>query len=80
MSNPLKLKIAYLYPDILHGFCDRANIDAFVTRAGWRDVGVQVFEINSNDKIQATKFDFYYIFLSKYTINCALCQVFCIFL
>ena len=61
MSNPLKLKIAYLYPDILHGFCDKANIDTFVTRASWRDIGVQVFEINSHDKIQASKFDFYYI-------------------
>ncbi len=59
--NPLKLKIAYLYPDILQGFCDKANIDAFVFRASLRDIEVTVNEININDKIQSSKYDFYYI-------------------
>ena len=37
-KNPLKLKIAYLYPDILESFCDRANVEAFKYRANLRDV------------------------------------------
>lgn len=61
MSNTLKLKIAYLYPDILHGFSDLANVETFQTRAKWRDIDIQVNFINSNDKVQASKYDFYYI-------------------
>ena len=60
-ANALKLKIAYLYPDILHGFSDLANVETFVTRARWRDIDVQVNYINSNDKVQSSKYDFYYI-------------------
>ena len=60
-GNPLKLKIAYLYPDILHGFCDRANVEAFAKRAGWRDIEVKISEIYANDKIYASKYDFLYI-------------------
>ncbi|MBQ4647145.1 MAG: hypothetical protein IJB79_07330 [Candidatus Gastranaerophilales bacterium] len=60
-ANPLKLKIAYLYPDILYGFSDQANVEAFVTRAKWRDINVQVSYIKANERIQSSKFDFYYI-------------------
>ena len=61
MSNPLKLKIAYLYSDILHSFCDLANVEAFVSRAKWRDINIQVHYINTNDRISSSKYDFYYI-------------------
>jgi len=60
-KNPLKLKVAYLYPDILQGYCDLANIETFVQRAKWRDIDVQVQEIWANDRIQSQKYDFYYI-------------------
>lgn len=59
--NPLKLKIAYLYPDFLDGFCDISNINAFVQRAQQRDIDITVYEIERNDRIQASKYDFYYI-------------------
>ena len=59
--NPLKLKIAYLYPDILQSFSDEANIEAFVMRSKWRDINVQVNYIKTNDRIQSSKYDFYYI-------------------
>ena len=59
--NTLKLKIAYLYPDLLHGFSDLANVETFATRARWRDVDVQINYINSNDKVQSSRYDFYYI-------------------
>ena len=60
-KNALKLKIAYLYPDLLHGFSDCVNVQTFATRANWRDIDIQINYINSNDKIQASKYDFYYI-------------------
>ena len=60
-KNTLKLKIAYLYPDILQGFSDEANVNAFAFRAYLRDINVQITRICANDKIQASKYDFYYI-------------------
>lgn len=59
--NSLKLKIAYLYPDLLHGFSDLANVETFATRARWRDIDVSISYINSNDKVQASRYDFYFI-------------------
>ncbi len=60
-TNPLKLKIAYLYPDILQSFCDEANVNAFCKRANWRDIETSVTLIQANDKVQSSKYDFYYI-------------------
>ncbi len=59
--NPLKLKIAYLYPDVLESNCDRANVETFYYRANWRGIDVSVHEIFGNDKIQSARYDFYYI-------------------
>ena len=53
--NSLKLKIAYLYPDILQSFCDEANINVFCKRARARNIDVEVNEILSHNKIQASK-------------------------
>jgi len=60
-KNPLKLRVAYLYPDILQGFCDKANVDAFCQRAFWRNIEVEADEIKINTKIQNAKYDFFYI-------------------
>ena len=60
-KNPLRLKVAYLYPDLLQGFCNDANIKAFVWRAKQRNIEVSVDEICANDKIKSSKYDFYYI-------------------
>ncbi len=60
-KNPVKLKIAWLYPDILQGVCDGANIEIFSKRAFWRDIEVEICKINANDKISSSKYDFYYI-------------------
>jgi len=60
-NNPLKLKVAYLYPDILQSFCDKANVETFATRANARDIEVQIVEVCANDKFVASKFDFYYL-------------------
>ena len=60
-KNPLRLKIAYLYPDFLQGFCDKANLDVFKIRAKARNINVEIEEIKNDDKINSLKYDFYYI-------------------
>ncbi len=60
-KNPLKLKVAYLYPDLLQGFCDKANLDVFRLRSRERDIEVEIDEIKNDDKINSAKYDFLYI-------------------
>ena len=60
-KNSLKLKVGYLYPDILQSFCDDANVETFAQRAKWRNIEIEVNKICANDKIAASKYDFYYI-------------------
>ena len=60
-KNSVKLRIAYLYPDILKGHCDLSNVETFCQRAKWRDVDVQVNCISANERVNASKYDFYYI-------------------
>lgn len=60
-DEQLKLKVAWLYPDLLQSYCDRANIDAFFRRATARDIDVEIKEIKADDKIHSVKYDFYYI-------------------
>ncbi len=60
-ENNLELKIAYLYPDILQGFCDEANIEAFCRRTRVRNINITTDYITAHTKIQAEKYDFFYI-------------------
>ena len=43
-----KIKIAYLYPDLLQGYCDRANLDVFKLRSQERNIEVEIDEIRYN--------------------------------
>ncbi len=60
-KNPLKIKAAYLYPDYLRSFCDKANLDVFKYRASERNINVEIEEIKNGDKINSSRYDFYYI-------------------
>ena len=60
-KNPLKLKIAYLYPDFLHSFCDKANLDVIKFRAQERNIKIEIEEIKNDDKINSSSYDFYYM-------------------
>ena len=60
-KNPLKIKVAYLYPDFLQGLCDKANLDIFKLRANERNIDVEIEEIKNNDRINSSRYDFYYI-------------------
>lgn len=60
-KNPVKLKIAWLYPDVLQGYSDKINVEAFYKRAKWRDIDIELSKIKTDDLISASKYDFYYI-------------------
>lgn len=63
--NSLKLKIGYLYPELLQGFCDEANVGAFILRAKERGIKTTLVRINAGQNILTSKAigncDFYYI-------------------
>ena len=60
-KNPLRIKVAYLYPDFLHSLCDRANLDVFAMRAHERNIEVEISEIKNDEKLNSSSYDFYYI-------------------
>lgn len=59
-STPLKLKIAHLYPDLLNIYGDFGNVLALKKRAQWRDIDVQVVQINAKDKFKSDDFDLFF--------------------
>lgn len=60
-KNSVKLKIAWLYPDILQSYSDEANVTAIYKRAQWRDINVELHKIKSDEVMLASQYDFYYI-------------------
>jgi CobQ-like glutamine amidotransferase family enzyme len=57
----MKVNIAYLYPELLNIYGDKGNVTAFTKRCLWRDIDVEITEINPGDKIDPDKYDFYFI-------------------
>ncbi len=57
----MQLNIAHLYPDLLNIYGDRGNITAFIKRCRWRNIGVNVHEINTGEVINPEFYDFYFI-------------------
>lgn len=57
----LKLNIAHLYPDLLNIYGDFGNVLAFKNRLNWRDIDADIHEIKTGDRIDAKKYDFYFI-------------------
>lgn len=60
-KNPIKLNIAWLYPDLLQSYCDEINVEAFYKRAKWRNIDIELDKIKIDDIISNSKYDFYYI-------------------
>lgn len=57
----MKLNIAHLYPELLNIYGDKGNVTAFSKRCLWRDIDVEITEINPGNKIDPDKYDFYFI-------------------
>ena len=60
-ANQLSLKIAHLYPKLLNLYGDRGNILALQKRCQWREIEIQIEEINIGDSINPDDFDIYFI-------------------
>ncbi|MGD9581241.1 MAG: type 1 glutamine amidotransferase [Vampirovibrionia bacterium] len=57
----MKLSIAHLYPNLLNIYGDRGNILTIKQRCQWRDIEVEITEIDIEDQIDPDKYDFYFI-------------------
>jgi CobQ-like glutamine amidotransferase family enzyme len=57
----MKINIAYLYPELLNIYGDKGNILSFVNRCLWRNIEVNLQEINIGEKINPDLYDFYFI-------------------
>ncbi|WP_018131151.1 type 1 glutamine amidotransferase [Effusibacillus pohliae] len=53
----LKLKIGYLYPDLLEVYSDRGNVTVLQKRAEWRGIDVQVDHITIGDNPDLSDYD-----------------------
>lgn len=59
-TDPLKLRIAHLYPDLLNIYGDMGNVLALERRAMWRDIEVETVRIKAGDSICADDFDLFF--------------------
>lgn len=57
----MKLSIAHLYPNLLNIYGDRGNILTIKRRCQWRDIDVEITELDIEDEIDPDKYDFYFI-------------------
>lgn len=53
----MKLKIGYLYPDLLEVYSDRGNVTILQKRAEWRGIDVQIDRITVGDQVQLQDYD-----------------------
>ncbi len=56
----LKLSLAHLYPQLLNIYGDFGNILTVKNRCEWRNIEVDITQINIGDEINPEKFDFIY--------------------
>lgn len=55
--SQLKIKIGYLYPDLLEVYSDRGNVTILQKRAEWRGINVQVDRITIGDDPDLSDYD-----------------------
>lgn len=60
-QTKLKISIAHLYPELLNIYGDYGNILTVKNRCEWRNIEVEITQINIGDEIDPNKFDFYFI-------------------
>lgn len=56
----MKLRIAYLYPELMNIYGDRGNILCFLKRCQWRGIETEVKKITLKDPLLPGNFDFYF--------------------
>lgn len=60
-NNRLKISLAHLYPKLLNIYGDFGNVLTIKNRCQWRNIDIEVTEINIGDEIDPNKYDFYFI-------------------
>src|SRR3989338_6523843 len=56
----MKLTIGYLYPQQMNIYGDRGNIITLLKRCQWRDIEVQVKELDLGSKVKPGENDLYF--------------------
>ena len=56
-----KLNICHMYPDLLNLYGDRGNIIAFSRRCRWRDVRVEIHQVNTGERVDFKQMDFVFL-------------------
>ncbi|MFZ5650815.1 MAG: type 1 glutamine amidotransferase [Bacillota bacterium] len=56
-----RLNVCHMYPDLLNLYGDRGNIIAFSRRCQWRDIQVELFQVNIGDKVNISQMDFVFL-------------------
>lgn len=57
----LKISLAHLYPELLNIYGDFGNILTVKNRCEWRNIEVEITQVNIGDEINPQEFDFYFI-------------------
>ena len=60
-QTKLKLNIAHLYPELLNIYGDMGNIYALKKRCEWRNIEIEIHNINTGCDINPDLFDIYFI-------------------
>lgn len=53
----MKIRLGYLYPDIMSTYGDRGNVEAVRRRCGWRDIAVEIVELRLGDPVRPGDLD-----------------------
>ena len=61
LQTKLKLNIAHLYPELLNIYGDMGNIYALKKRCEWRNIEIEIHNINTGCDINPDLFDIYFI-------------------
>jgi CobQ-like glutamine amidotransferase family enzyme len=57
----MELNICHLYPDVLNLYGDRGNVRCLQKRLEWRGIGCNVDGISIGEKLEASKYDLFFI-------------------
>ena len=57
----MELNICHLYPDILNLYGDRGNVTCLKKRLEWRGIDCNVEGVSIGDKLEASKYDLFFI-------------------
>lgn len=55
------IKVCHLYPDLLNLYGDRGNVIAFLQRCRWRNIPVDLVEVNIGDQLDFKEIDFLFL-------------------